>query len=277
MLKLCFLFISVLLIAGCKTNPPIDPNAISVNAGEIAIRISFTQNSAMSNSKKVLLEDFANVSCGPCVVSNQIIERLTRTTYGPQKIASIKFPTNFPSPNDPFYLANKNASNFRMSYYNILLAPTIIIDGITRPVAADSNSYKQAIDARLSSQSNFKLEIAKQLKSGGLVFILNIQAKDTSAIVFDDLYLRFAIIESKIEFANPPGSNGETKFHDVTRTLFPSNDGFVLSDLKSFTGIGNTFLFQNSINSTWDINQLNAVVFIQNKTSKEVLQAGSTY
>ena len=171
-----------MVLAGCKTNPPTDPNAVTVNAGEIAIRIKFIQNSGLSVNKKVLLEDFANVSCTPCVTSNLIIENLTRVTYGPQKLVSIKFPTNFPSPNDPFYLANKDACNFRMIYYNILQAPTVIIDGVTKPVPTDSNSYKQAIGSRLNLQTNFLLEISKEEQSGGLLFNLNIHAKDTSSL-----------------------------------------------------------------------------------------------
>jgi hypothetical protein len=75
----------------------------------------------------VLLEDFANVSCDPCVISNKIIESLTKYTYGPEKLVAIKYPTNFPSPNDPFYLANTEDCDARMGYYNIFFAPTTIV------------------------------------------------------------------------------------------------------------------------------------------------------
>lgn len=273
-----YLFLSAaLLIAGCKTNPPTDPNAINLNSGEIAVRIKFVQDSSLSPDKKVLLEDFANVSCVPCVTSNQIIEKLTRVSYGPQKLISIKFPTNFPSPNDPFYLANKEACNSRMNFYKILQAPTIIIDGLSKPTFSDSNSYKQAINSRLTLQSKFSIEVTKTEQSGGLIFNLSIKVKDSSTIDFSNLYLHFIVAESEIEFANPPGSNGEIKFFDVMRLTLPSNDGFLLSEVKSYTGLGKTFIFSNTINSAWGFEKLNAVVFIQNKTTKEVLQAGSTY
>jgi len=113
---------AVLLLSSCKTNPP---NALDFGTGNIFLNINLnTSNSSPSVSKIVLIEDFANVSCIPCVNSNKIIESLTKTTYGPTKLVAIKFPTNFPSPSDPFYLAKSDYCDQRMEYYNIFFAPT---------------------------------------------------------------------------------------------------------------------------------------------------------
>src|SRR5690606_9454855 len=40
-------------------------------------------------SKIVLLEDFANVSCTPCVTSNKVIEQLVNKTYGTNKLIAV--------------------------------------------------------------------------------------------------------------------------------------------------------------------------------------------
>ncbi|MDP2363663.1 MAG: hypothetical protein Q8M94_07830, partial [Ignavibacteria bacterium] len=147
-----FLFLIIpFLILSCETNPPTQP--ISLKTGEVQIDITVSEDNNISSNRIVLLEDFANVSCTPCVTSNKIIQSLL-SSYGSYKVVSVKFPTNFPSPVDPFYLAGKQFCDFRMSYYNILFAPTIILDGITRPTPTDSNAIKLAINNRLAIPSN---------------------------------------------------------------------------------------------------------------------------
>ena len=83
------------------------------------------------------------------------------------------------------------------------------------------------------------------------------------------------ITEDNIEFLQPPGSNGETKFYDVMRIMLPSNAGQSLSGINQAEE--SVFQFQTSINSNWVIDNLNAVAFIQNTVSKEVFQTCSTF
>ena len=127
-----FLFSGSLLIIiyGCETQPPVSPEGVSYIAGKIYVNYSIEFDSQpQTTNKVVLLEDFANVSCVPCVQSDQIIERYAQDLYGPSKLSVVKFATNFPSPADPFYLANKPTCDTRMSLYNVLFAPTIVVDG----------------------------------------------------------------------------------------------------------------------------------------------------
>lgn len=81
--------------------------------------------------------------------------------------------------------------------------------------------------------------------------------------------------ETDIEFATPPGSNGETKFYDVMRKMLPDNQGESLTSINQI-GIYN-FQREVQINSSWIQSKLNTVVFIQNKETKEIYQAGSTF
>jgi hypothetical protein len=276
-MKKILILLASLLLLSCETSPPTSPTGPSVKTGEILLNISFNIDAGLNVSKKVLLEDFANVSCAPCVISNRIIESLVKETYGTEKLIFVKFPTNFPSAVDPFYLAAKNECDFRMSFYNIFFAPTVIIDGLTRPVPTDSNSIKQAIDGRLIIPAPFNMNIAKQIQGGGLVVDLSITAKDTISFNYSDLVLHFALVESEIEFATPPGSNGETIFHNVLRLQLPGTQGYDLNEIKSSGTAGLSINYEETIDELWDITKLHPVVFIQNKLTKEVYQAGSTF
>jgi hypothetical protein len=222
----------------------------------------------------VLLEDFANVSCIPCVTSNKIIESLTKYTYGPEKLVAIKYPTNFPSPNDPFYLANSNDCDARMGYYNIFFAPTTIIDGTERPTSTDSISVKSAIDQRLQKNPRFRIHVSDNIVGSTYFTTVTIKVEDGSGINFSDLVLHTVLTETDIEFATPPGSNGETKFFDVMRDMMPSNTGESLGGINQNEEV--TFQWQAEINASWVINKLHTVAFIQNVSTMEVYQAGST-
>lgn len=268
--KLLFLLVVVFALLSCKTNPPTEP--ISLKTGEVRLEITVSDDNSISDNRTVLLEDFANVSCVPCVTSNKII-RSVLNNYGSSKVVSIKFPTNFPSPVDPFYLSAKQFCDYRMTYYNIILAPTIIFDGLIKPTASDSNSVKNSLDSRLSVPSNFKIDITKTINNGGLLLNVEIKIKDRNSLNLDELFIRTALIESEIEFTTPPGSNGETKFYDVLRTLLPDNGGMPFSSLNS----SNSIQYDDVIDTVWNIDKLEAVIFIQNASTKEIYQAGSTF
>lgn len=269
MRKILILLLSILIIS-CETNPPTAP--ISLKTGEVQIQFSLTEDNNINMERIVLLEDFANVSCAPCVTSNKIIQSVLHS-YGSDKVVSIKFPTNFPSPVDPFYLATKEFCDYRMSFYRIISAPTIFLDGIVKPTPTDSIAVKQFLNDRIAVNSNFKIDVTKTINNGGLLITINVKVKNKSSLNLDELFLRCAVVESDIEFAQAPGSNGETKFYDVLRTLFPSNDGFQLSTLSN----AQTFQYENTIDTVWNINKLEVVSFIQNSTTKEVQQTGSTF
>ncbi|MCF8241534.1 MAG: Omp28-related outer membrane protein [Melioribacteraceae bacterium] len=224
--------------------------------------------------KTVIMEDFANVSCVPCVTSNKIIEQLANHTYGRNRVAVIKYPTNFPFPNDPFYLHAGSFADDRISYYNILAAPTIVIDGIQKPLSLDSNDIKNSIDERMLLTSKFTLSVDDSLQ-GDQIFA-NVKIIYWGGI--DDasnLLLRTVITETNIIFEEPPGSNGETIFHDVMRRILvpesPINFSMLQSDIPTEIKLSTT------ISSSWNRENLNVVVFIQDAVTKEVYQAASTY
>lgn len=271
MKKLFIALITIFFLSSCETKPPTDPNKVVLKTGEVLVEINFLQNSNLNAEKIVQLEDFANVSCTPCINSNKIIESISRNSDLGRRVNVIKFPTNFPSPNDPMYLAAKPFCDYRMSFYQILFAPTIIVDGLSRPVPTDSNQIKQAIEQRLQTITNFSIVVTSLIVNNGQKIIMNIETNNINSSELNDLRLRVALVEKEVYFSTPPGSNGETKFYDVLRTLLPSNDGFVLSELKG----SHSFLFENVIDSTWNLESLTPVGFIQNNITKEIIQSSS--
>lgn len=225
--------------------------------------------------KTVLIEDFANVSCNPCVVSNKILEQLTNHTFGRKRLVAVKFPTNFPSPVDPFFLANGPDCTSRMNYYNIQIAPTNVIDGLFKPIPSDSNDVKSKILTQLEKVPQFVILVDHSINGNNYNINITLEIKDLSNLDFSNLVLHTVVTETNIEFATPPGSNGETKFYDVMRKMLPGNQG---ESLTSYNQTGTyTFQRQLTLNSNWNASNINTVVYVQNTNTKEIFQTGSTF
>lgn len=272
-LNIFFTLATLIILQNCETNPPVTPDP---GSGKIFLSINLeTGDNSTAATKLVLIEDFANVSCIPCVQSNKIIESLTRITYGPSQLVAIKFPTDFPSPSDPFYLAKADYCEARMSYYNIFFAPITIIDGTLRPVSTDSIAIKSAVDQRLATEARFEIEVIDSASTENYFVTVNLKLVNTTGLNLDEVVLHTVVTETDIEFEEPPGSNGETKFYDVMRDMLPNNSGELLSNIIQQGELN--FEFDQAIGLDWIIVNLNTVVYIQNINTKEVYQAGSTF
>jgi len=268
-----FVASALLILNSCKTNPPNAPD--DIGTGNIFLNIKVQNPSKISAvDKTVLIEDFANVSCDPCVNSNKIIESLTNVKYGPSKLVAVKFPTNFPSPNDPFYLAIPGICDARMLYYNILFAPTTIIDGILYPISTDSLSVIEKIDERLALSPQFGLEVTDSAAGGNYFINVTLQETNTSGLNLDEIVLHTVITETDIEFENPPGSNGEIKFYDVVRATLPTLEGEPVANIVQNGEV--SFEIDETLSTAWNMDHVHTVVYIQNTASKEVYQADST-
>jgi hypothetical protein len=274
-MKTLFVFIIGLSLWGCKTSPPVYPGTgITIVGTDTTLIVKYSPLLSAVN-KTVLVEDFANVSCVPCVISDKTLESLTKYTFGFGSLVAVKYPVNFPSPTDPFYLANPSVCNSMMSYYNIFSAPANIIDGILKPDPTDSNDVISKINQRLQVPSKLKITVNDSISDDNYFIRFSIQVKDTSNINFNNLTCNIIVTETDIQFAVPPGSNGETRFYDVMRVKFPSASQKIQVNSDQSASVLN--IRQVKINSGWNRQKLHAVVFIQDKLTKEIIQSASTY
>lgn len=323
-LKYLLVYVVLVVISGCQTNPPVvnnseikgygklfvrttnvdgaqifvdkiftnkyTPDTVTISEGSHLIElkkngyaaysynISITANKfdslscslELQQNRVVLIEEFSNVSCIPCSVTNKIMENLAGEYSG--NLTIIKYSSNFPSPNDPFYLANKANCDAMMSYYRIISTPTVIVDGTSKPTASDSNKIKEAIQQELAKISQFDISIKDSLAGNDYFVFVNVTNTDQTGISFDNLVLKTALLEKEVEFTTPPGQSGELKFYNVCRAMMPSGSGLDIPEIK---GQNKVYTFHFSLNSSWNRNMLKCVAFIQDKNSKVVYQAAA--
>lgn len=161
--------------------------------------------------------------------------------------------------NDPF--ANQYA-NQRASFYNIQNLPFPIIGG-QEVIVGDYSSYLSNYNESFNTPSSFSISSSGYFSEDTLILNLSIEKIDT--YLSDTISLYLAITESNIEIE----WHGLTEVNEVERIMSPNGNGdsldFSNSSILNFT---KKILFH----SDWNPHNMEMIAFIQNDTSKQVLQ-----
>lgn len=219
------------------------------------------------NERMLLLESFTNTGCGPCAMYNPAMDALIAAN--PDKVAAIKYHVNWPSSSDPMYLHNTAENGSRTSYYGVNSVPHVVIDG-NRYSGAPNQVTQSVIDQLQAIGSPFELRLSHELDEAAGTITVHVMGRTSSAIE-GNLRLYVGVIEREIHFNSAPGSNGERDFYSVMKKLLPSASGANIGSMA----VGDYFAF----NFTWewanvyDIDQLDAIAWVQNQNTKEVYQA----
>lgn len=240
---------------------------------------SITFLASAQTQRTVLLEEFTQASCGPCAAANPAFNSLLNNNLA--KAVSVKYQVSWPG-TDPMNAQYASAVASRVNYYSVTSVPYAIMDG--SPVTGASyagypgNLNQTKIDNEYVYASPFFLNVSHYLNAAqDSIFISGTftAAQNFTSVGFVRVY--FMLIEKHIQFATPPGSNGETDFYNVCRRMYPGQGGAGLPN--SWTAGQDTTLNINaSIPSyIYDINELAVVCFIQDNGTKEVLQAGISW
>jgi len=167
---------------------------------------------------------------------------------------------------------NIPASTSRINYYGITGFPTAFFDGLN-PTAGGSatsslySNYLPKVNARLSVPSAYNISAVGSM-AGNLVNI-NVTVEKPVADANTNVKLHAVLTESRI----PHVWFNQTHVHNVTRAMAPSASG---TDINLGTGGQVTIPLTFSIQPGWNNERMEVILFLQNNTSREILQ-GTKY
>lgn len=228
--------------------------------------------------RTVLYEYFTSSTCGPCAAvapaTKTLLTNNNANTTG--RIGVVKYQWDFPSPgNDPCFNAQVDA---RFTYYGVNGIPNAIVDGTyfnDHPV----NMSQGIFDDRLDMPSLVELD-ANANYNGGLIEV-SVDVNPLADINTSNLRLHIAITEDQL--THNLITTSENEFYYVTRTLLPNQNGTTVGPLVAGTPVNvtqsktmtiNTAPVQGANNTlVGDMTGVTAVVWLQNNTTREVLQA----
>lgn len=238
----------------------------------IASFIFFAHFSYGQCPKLVLLEDFTQASCQPS--ANQDLYVLDSILLpSPTKVHHIAYHVYFPGV-DPMYSYNTSQIMSRINYYSVTQISEIKLLG-NQKTGLPTTFNQDDINNYWSEGSPEKLEVSEV--DNGSTRTVTIRVKTVGTKPAGSFNILACVIERNKTYAAPPGSNGEKYFPDVFRKMITAGDdgdSFALPAAGNDTTISYTYN-EDSVN--WALGDIGIVAFIQNNSTKEVIQSGSTF
>ena len=224
------------------------------------------------SQRMVLAEESTSSTCGPCAGQNPAFDALLQANS--DIVTAIKYHVWWPAPgNDPMYLHNTVDNAARTNYYSINSVPRAVMQGnyYNGQPAGVSQSMLNTLAA---IPSPFEIQIQQELSPNEDSIYLTTLIKATED-VSGNMVAHVVVVEKYIGFSSPPGTNGEKDFYNVMKKLLPTKSG---TSMPSPMVAGDYIILQNSwkLENVYDINELAAVAFVQDNTSKDVHQAGNS-
>ncbi len=210
--------------------------------------------------RRPLFEEFTSSTCPPCASFNNSFFNNFTTTNADQ-ITLVKYQMNWPGSGDPYYTAE---GGVRRNYYGVQGVPELRVDGVG--VQTTSSAVNNAFNQHLANSSFVEVEGFHKLNGTTIEVVANFEP------YMDYTNIRGHIVVFENETRDNVGGNGETSFKHVMMKMIPNAQGTNLN-------LTNGQLYQ--IHQTIDLQgthiedfgDLGVAIFLQNSTSKEVLQS----
>ncbi len=235
----------------------------------IALVSGFSVKLMAQAKKYVIFEHFTQASCGPCAQQNPAMQATLNANVG--RVHHISYHTSWPG-YDPMNLYNPTQVADRVNYYGVSGVPDVV--GLGNKYHGSPTGVTQTLIDNLASDAA-PIRVLLSETSTGTVRTVKVKVFTVGTVPTGNYKVRVAVLEKMINYATPPGSNGEKNFPDVFRKMVPgtSGDGYTpaaLGDSVTFTYTYNLDL------ATWDTTRIYTCAFIQNDLTKEIINSGST-
>lgn len=220
--------------------------------------------------KYVLFEHFTQASCGPCADQNPAFQDgILTNNVG--TVHHIAHHTSWPGV-DPMNAYNPTDVADRVTYYGVSGVPTMQMLG--KKWTGQPGGVTQAmVNTEVAAGSPIKIDVSET--SDGTDRSVRIAVHSMGTSPAGTFVLRTAIVESDISYSSPPGNNGETDFPNVLRKMVPTAAG----DAITLASVGDSVIFNYTYTldqSIWDTSKIYVIAFVQEETTGEVINSGST-
>jgi hypothetical protein len=221
-----------------------------------------TQVPTGSSVFKPLIEKFTSSTCAPCASYNA-------STFNPfytaqnQNFNYIAYQMNWPGTGDIYYTAE---GGVRRDYYGVNAITSLWIDGAEYSTSNTQAALTTHVSTEATKPGYFGLTANRNLTGGNAVVNYNITPYLTGSFV-----LQAAVIEKVT--TNNVGSNGETSFKNVMMKMIPNASGTTINCTAGTPLSGQISASIASGTFIEDLTDLEVIIFIQNPTTKEIMQS----
>ncbi len=249
-------------------------------AGDITIKVEitsvngtaddFVDNNAgskdilvgMSTAERIaMIEHFSSSTCFPCVFTNKDMDTLTQNNAG--KYTYVKYPMNGPGFGDPYYISDCNT---RRNYYSVNNVPMLFLNGTN----LGDNVTQEKMDISYNTPSFFDIRGSFTLNGNNITVIADFMS------YIDINNLKAYITVNEKTTTKNIGSNGETEFHHILMKMLSSSNGNNMNfEAGKYQRL--EFTFDMSSTNVEELDDLEVAIWIQNSSTKEVLNSRFAY
>jgi len=212
----------------------------------------------------VVFEKFTGIYCGACPTAVENIHDLIENENA--QVATISYHSSG-SYSIPLY--ENSDSDGRHSYYagSISGYPTVITEGNMNPVWNDYTDYLNKYNTAYNTTTPLDIVLnTVDNGNGNISLAIDVEKVNGATAPSNPLKLRIAITETNVDQL----WMSETKLYDINRKMLPDHNGtevsFTSGDIQNYS---ESF----TIDESWDRDYLSVIAFVQDETTKEVLQA----
>lgn len=220
--------------------------------------------------KFVNVELFTNTWCGLCA----FFDPDATATYQANKkdIHLITVYPNVPYPQCPFNQANPIDNNTRKEYYSVTGTPRTFTQG-TQLNSGSTLLTESFIDSQVGQNSPLRVEVVETGSNTNKQVIVRVKSFDTPPS--GDLRLFVAAVVENVDFN---AQNGLTEHHNVLWKYLSSENGDAFSPATTGNTKSSFFTYNtnNLTHSSFQANEVYVIAFVQNYSSKTVINSGSS-
>lgn len=222
-----------------------------------------TQVSSGSTTHKPMIEKFTSSTCGPCAsYNNSTFNPFYTATYASDTYNYVAYQMNWPGTGDPYYFAEAGT---RRGYYGVNAITSLWINGSEYSTSNNQTTLTAHVNSEASKPAYFGLTASRDFTGN------NAAVNYTVTPYLSGNYVMHTAVIEKVT-TNNVASNGETSFKHVMMKMVPDANG---TTLNCVAGTPITGQISASLSGTFieQMTDLEVVVFIQNPTTKEVMQS----
>ncbi len=217
----------------------------------------------------VFFEHFTQASCGPCAVQNPVFQDGVMAD-NPGNIHHVAYHTSWPGV-DPMNAANMEEVQTRVDYYTVSGVPDMYLNGTG--IGGPGSATQAGVDAAQALTSAIRVNVGEEDNGDGTRTVM-IDIESVLEPGVSSAILRTAVVEANIDYATPPGNNGETDFPNVFRQSLNGMEGETFD--MAAVGEMASFEFTYTLDDTWEADEIYVIAWVQNDSDKSVINSGSS-
>jgi hypothetical protein len=221
---------------------------------------------AFGQTKKyALVEHFTNTLCGICAGANPSFFTAVKIETN-TNMHHISYHSAIPYSNCKFYVANRTPQDARASYYGLPGTPRASING--KALASLGSITETTLTQNAGNDATVSIKVTETTGSA------TVKVKAFQNVPASTNRLFIALVEKKVTYAAP---NGEPTHYNVFRKFINASGeaGDVIAAINNGAEI--TVTANYTADPSWVASQIYAVAWVQNPTTKEVLNSGTRF